>query len=102
MLKFLARIGFMEGISFITLLFVAMPLKYWFGLPSAVSIIGSVHGALFLLYLGILLLATVDRKIPIWAFPVGILGSILPFGPFVFDSIILERIRIQESQPTSP
>jgi|SRR6478735_2576236 len=40
-----------EGISYLLLLLVAMPLKYWFGLPLAVRIVGSAHGALFVLLL---------------------------------------------------
>ena len=40
----LTIVGFVEGISFLLLIFIAMPLKYMLGLPAAVSWIGSIHG----------------------------------------------------------
>ncbi|KKJ79704.1 putative membrane protein YdzA, partial [Bacillus subtilis] len=40
----LRTMGFIEGMSLLILLFIAMPLKYWAGLPLAVTIVGSVHG----------------------------------------------------------
>ena len=43
-------IAFWEGISFLLLLFVAMPLKYGFGIDAAVSVVGMAHGLLFLAY----------------------------------------------------
>lgn len=45
----LRTMGFIEGMSLLILLFIAMPLKYWAGLPLAVTIVGSVHGGLFIL-----------------------------------------------------
>ena len=49
-----------EGVSFLTLLFVAMPMKYFMGMPEVVRVVGSIHGGLFLLYVG--LLAIVHTK----------------------------------------
>jgi integral membrane protein len=43
-------VAFWEGISFLLLLFVAMPLKYGLGLDMAVRIVGMAHGVLFLAY----------------------------------------------------
>lgn len=54
----LRTMGFIEGMSLLILLFIAMPLKYWAGLPLAVTIVGSVHGGLFILYLLVLAYAT--------------------------------------------
>lgn len=50
-------VAFWEGISFLLLLFVAMPLKYGLGLDVAVRIVGMAHGILFLGYLLTLALA---------------------------------------------
>ena len=47
----LRLMGFIEGMSLLILLFIAMPLKYWADYPMAVTIVGSVHGGLFILYL---------------------------------------------------
>lgn len=44
----LRLINFFEGVSFLLLLLVAMPLKYLFDLPLAVRIAGGLHGLLFL------------------------------------------------------
>jgi hypothetical protein len=43
-------IGFVEGLSFLILLGIAMPLKYFFGLPETVRVVGMAHGLLFVLY----------------------------------------------------
>lgn len=81
----LRRIGFAEGLSYILLLGIAMPLKYYFGQPLAVRIIGSLHGLLFVLY--ILLGASYGRTHG-WKlkdFALLFIASMLPFGPFFFD-----------------
>ncbi|RYZ34498.1 MAG: DUF3817 domain-containing protein, partial [Myxococcaceae bacterium] len=49
-LRQLRLIAFLEGLSFLGLLFVAMPVKYLLGQPLAVRVAGSVHGLLFLLF----------------------------------------------------
>jgi len=47
----LRAIGFLEGVSFLVLLGVAMPLKYIWHEPLAVRVTGMAHGVLFLAYL---------------------------------------------------
>lgn len=96
MINVVSRVGYVEGLSFILLLFVAMPLKYAFEMPAMVTWIGSAHGFLFLLYIGVLAVASLQRVLPIWAFPLGVLAAILPFGPFVFDGLFLSKYRIVE------
>ena len=44
-------VGFLEGVSFLVLLGVAMPLKYLWHEPLAVRVVGMAHGVLFLAYL---------------------------------------------------
>ena len=53
-LRQLRLVAFLEGSSFLVLLFIAMPLKYLAGLPLAVRVAGSVHGLLFLVFLAAL------------------------------------------------
>ena len=53
--------GLAEGVSFLTLLCVAMPLKYFMGIPEAVRVVGLIHGILFLLYVGLLALLHVRQ-----------------------------------------
>ncbi|MEK6782532.1 MAG: DUF3817 domain-containing protein [Bacteroidota bacterium] len=50
-------IGIAEGISFLVLLLIAMPLKHYFGFPMMVKVVGWMHGILFIAYIGAVLLA---------------------------------------------
>ncbi|MGE0645518.1 MAG: DUF3817 domain-containing protein [Nitrospira sp.] len=80
-----------EGSSFLLLLFVAMPMKYVMGMPRAVTVVGAIHGILFLAYVAQLAkLRTTyqwDNRFSLYAF----LASLLPFGPFVFDKHLREK-----------
>ena len=91
-LKNLTIAGYLEGTSFLLLLGIAMPLKYMLGIPEAVQYVGMAHGALFIAYLLMLLIATSKIKMPLWAMPAGVLGSFLPFGPFIFDHLLKKRL----------
>jgi integral membrane protein len=74
-----------EGWSFLVLLFIAMPLKYWADLPMAVKVVGWAHGVLFIWYwiaavpLFTKLKWDVERIIGLG------FASILPFGTFVME-----------------
>ncbi len=78
-------IALLEGISYVLLLFVAMPLKYIAGFPLAVKYTGWAHGVLFVLY--VLYLFQVWSEYnwkpgrTIWAFA----ASLIPFGTFILD-----------------
>ncbi len=81
----LRAIGFLEGLSFILLLGVAMPLKYLAGQPEAVRVVGMAHGLLFLLYLGATAQAALEYHWP-WRRTLLIAAaSLIPFGPFYVD-----------------
>ncbi|HEX5655194.1 MAG TPA: DUF3817 domain-containing protein [Chitinophagaceae bacterium] len=79
------KIAFAEGVSFLVLLFIAMPLKYFAAMPMAVTIIGSLHGILFIAML-VTAYDTRDRygKNIGWLAKVFI-ASIIPFGTFIMD-----------------
>ncbi len=82
----LRRVALIEGVSFLFLLGVAMPLKYLAGMAMAVKVAGWVHGVLFLL-VGWALSRTMMR-VRNWPFSRSALvvaASLLPFGPFVID-----------------
>jgi len=78
-------VGLSEGISFLVLLGIAMPLKYLAGRPEAVKIVGSLHGGLFLLYIVAVLWAARFRKWSWGYVAADLVASVLPFGPFVMD-----------------
>lgn len=81
-------VGFLEGISFLLLLFVAMPMKYIFDNPILVKYVGMGHGVLFILFLIVLFVVCEKQKWSLKMFILGLIASILPFGPFVFDTKI--------------
>ncbi|MGN6293987.1 MAG: DUF3817 domain-containing protein [Chitinophagaceae bacterium] len=79
------KIALAEGVSFLVLLFIAMPLKYMADMPTAVRIVGGLHG---LLFIGFIVMAFEVKKETgkDWAW-IGkaFLASIIPFGTFVMD-----------------
>ncbi|MGP9517949.1 MULTISPECIES: DUF3817 domain-containing protein [unclassified Psychrobacter] len=91
-LRNLTIMGYLEGTSFLLLLGIAMPLKYMFDTPEAVSYVGPVHGILFIAYVMVLIITASRVKMPLWALPAGLLGSFLPFGPFIFDYLLKKRL----------
>ena len=81
----LRLVGIAEGISFLLLLGVGMPLKYFAGLPLAVRIMGSLHGLLFVLFM--ITLSQVSSKRD-WAPQTSLsflVASVLPFGFLMVD-----------------
>ncbi len=81
----LRHVGMAEGTSFLALLGIAMPLKYLAGLPLPVTVVGWVHGVLFVALLVVLWEAKRRARWPLgWAALV-VIAALLPFGPFVID-----------------
>jgi integral membrane protein len=79
-------VAFWEGLSFLLLLFVAMPLKYALGLPQAVRVVGMAHGVLFVAYLATLALAAVEHHWGVKRLTVAVLASLVPGGTFWLDT----------------
>ncbi|WP_373398718.1 DUF3817 domain-containing protein [Algoriphagus halophilus] len=78
-------ISLIEGISFLILLLIAMPLKYLFEMPMAVKVVGWAHGLLFIVYIYTVFPTAHKLK---WGFSrtfFALIASVLPFGPFIFD-----------------
>jgi len=78
-------VAFVEGCSYLLLLGGAMPLKYLAGLPVAVRIVGSIHGALFVLFCAALVQAMVAARWSMVRGGVVFASSIVPFGTFAID-----------------
>jgi len=79
------KVAFAEGISFLILLFIAMPLKYLAHIPIAVTIVGGLHGVLFVAFLILAREVKSDYKKDIKWLLRALLASVLPFGTFVAD-----------------
>src|SRR5215203_4031115 len=79
------KIAFTEGISFLVLLFIAMPLKYLGDLPMPVTIVGYLHGFLFVAFI-ILAFVTMNSYKKNWGWLIkSFIASIIPFGTFWMD-----------------
>lgn len=82
--------AFLEGCSFLVLLGVAMPLKYFAGMPLAVTIVGAAHGVLFLALAALTLQAMREReKSFAWGVRIGV-ASLIPFATFALDRDLCE------------
>lgn len=79
------KVGMSEGISFLVLLFIAMPLKYFANFPIAVTIVGGLHGVLFIAFLVLAWETKKEYAKPFFWLAKALLASILPFGTFVMD-----------------
>jgi integral membrane protein len=85
MIKILRILGNIEGVSYLLLLFIAMPLKYAYDMPIAVKVTGMAHGVLFVAYC--LVLALCMKKFA-WTLKFGaylFIATLIPFGTFVTD-----------------
>jgi len=80
-----------EGVSFLLLLFVAMPLKYLWDLPLAVRVTGMAHGLLFLAFGVALLIAALDRRWGWGRLFLVFLSSLIPFGTFIMDKSLKQE-----------
>ncbi|HEY6262552.1 MAG TPA: DUF3817 domain-containing protein [Nitrospiraceae bacterium] len=80
-----------EGVSFLTLLFVAMPMKYFMGMPEVVRVVGSIHGGLFLFYVGLLAIVHTKQGWTLTFSLFAFVASIIPFGTFMLDKHLREK-----------
>ena len=78
-------VGFAEGISFLVLLLIAMPLKYLMNIPEAVKVMGWIHGALFVsfIYFAFEIMGALNKNF-IW-FIKAFVAAFIPLGTFIFD-----------------
>jgi integral membrane protein len=79
-------VALLEGTSFLVLLGIAMPLKYFGGFPEAVKAVGMLHGVLFILFMLTLAHVAFVQRWSIIRILGAIIASLLPFGTFVLDA----------------
>ncbi len=84
-LNVLRLLALLEGISYLVLLGIAMPLKYYYDKPDAVKIVGMAHGVLFVLYCINLLIVHVQLKWNMGKTIGAFIASLIPFGTFYAD-----------------
>ena len=83
--------GLFEGVSFLILLFIAMPLKYIWDLPLAVRVVGSVHGFLFILFIYYIFQASIEKSWTRREVMLAMLSSVIPFGTFYADIRLFKK-----------
>lgn len=94
-IRLLRKIGIAEGISFLILLLIAMPLKYAYGLPLAVKYTGWAHGFLFVAYVALAYYAKEQYGWPFKKFLLAFASAWFPLGTFFFDKkLSMEEQRI--------
>ncbi len=87
----------LEAFSFIALLGIAMPLKYFAGMPGAVRLVGMLHGILFLVYLVTIVNAQLSLRWPLSKVLGLLLAAVVPLGPF-FAEGWLKREQVAADQ----
>ena len=90
-------ISLLEGVSFLVLLGIAMPLKYAAGIPEAVKVVGWAHGVLFVLFLLALGDAQAAGRWPLSRIAGAFIAAVLPFGSFVLE----RKLRAESQAATS-
>jgi len=78
-------IAFLEGLSYILLLFVGVPLKYIGNDVTLVKMLGMPHGFLFMAYIAFIIVLTFDNPWFKKHFILITLASIIPFGTFIVE-----------------
>jgi integral membrane protein len=90
MLQVLRITAFLEGVSFLGLLFIAVPLKYFMDMPTAVKIPGMAHGVLFMAYVLLAIIVGINKKWSFKTFAIVLIASVLPGGTFYADKKVFK------------
>jgi integral membrane protein len=78
-------VGWLEGVSWLILLFVAMPMKYMAANPAWVKVVGPIHGALFVALMLVVGIAWIDKSLKFKQALFVMIASVVPFGTFLMD-----------------
>ena len=92
-LKKFRLINKIEGISFIILLFIAMPLKYQFGYPIATKIVGMTHGVLVFAFIYQIIEAKKEANFSLKETALYSILSLVPFGSFYTNKLLGEKYK---------
>lgn len=90
-------INSIEGYSYLLLLFIAMPMKYMMDIPIATKIVGSIHGALFVLFMLLLVVAWQKAKWSVLESALFFIAALIPFGTF-FTKKQIQKYETEERE----
>jgi integral membrane protein len=85
-------IAHVEGWSFLLILFVTMPMKYFMDMPMPNKIVGMAHGILFILYVLAVIVGAFSFKWDAKTTFLALLASIIPFGTFWIDAKYFKKL----------
>ena len=92
LIKLFRIVAFLEGVSYILLLFIATPIKYFLEEPKYVKLLGMPHGLLFMAYVVLAIVIGSSLKWKGKTLRNVLLASIIPFGTFYIDKKYLKNI----------
>lgn len=93
MLNIFRIVAFLEGLSYIALLFIAVPIKYLYGDPQYVKLLGMPHGVLFMAYIVLALLLSSEMGWKRKNLFIILIASVIPFGTFYVEYKYLRTIK---------
>ena len=96
-LRWLIIVGLLEGFSTLALFCIAMPMKYWYDTPMHVTIVGPVHGLLFIALVMMFWIGKAAVPLPTRLVVWGMVGAVIPFVPFIVDVPLYKML--QSEQP---
>ncbi len=85
MLQLFRVTAILEGISYLALFGITMPLKYWAEIPYPNKVVGYAHGGLFIAFVVLALIVCIQKK---WGFKrmvIFAIASLLPFATFYVE-----------------
>lgn len=91
LLPFFRIVAVLEGVSYLLLLFIASPLKWFYDDPQYVKLLGMPHGILFMIYVVIAVLISSEMKWTTRTLCIVLIASVLPFGTFYIDKKYLTK-----------
>lgn len=91
MIKLFRGISLLEGLSLLVLLFIAMPLKYIWGNPEYVRVVGMAHGLLFVAYILFAIMTKFELNWKVKTLLIVFAASVIPFGTFYIDKKYLSK-----------
>ncbi len=92
LLRRLRQVAQLEGTSLLFLLLVAVPLKHWGHMPLGVTVMGPLHGLVFMTYLWVLMQTAVENRWGVRDVGILIAVSLVPFGSIVGAALVRRKI----------
>ena len=94
----LRLLAFLEGVSLLLLVLIAVPVKYGLDNPFLVKLIGPIHGALFLLFVYYTWQVSQALHWKFWDITWKVLlASFIPFGTFYIDYKMLQHLHAEDN-----